>query len=351
MKNSAANSCESWWKAIVDRDKSANGLFFYAVTTTGVFCRPGCSSRLPNRKNVEFYTSCKDAENAGYRPCKRCIPCADSKEHEIEKKIIRACRCIEKSETPLRLKDLATKASLSPYHFHRLFKKIVGGTPKQYSSIHLSNRFKENLKTSQSVTDAIYSTGYSSSSGAYDKRKNRLSMPPKVYKNGAAGVIITYGLAECFLGWVIVAATERGVCSIEFGDDPAILPKQVQSRFPKAQLQKAGEGFAALIKEVVQFIQSPGQGINIPLDIQGTAFQQRVWNVLRQIQPGETLSYSEVAERIGNPNAVRAVATACASNKLAVVIPCHRVISKTGKVSGYRWGVERKQLLLEAEKR
>ena len=341
---------ESRWNAIVNRDQNADGVFCYAVKTTGVFCRPSCSSRLPNRENVEYFDTCKEAESAGYRPCKKCNPTANTKSEETEQKIIRACRSIEASDTPLKLNDLAKEAKLSPYHFHRLFKKIVGVTPKQYSSSHQSHRFKENLTTTQSVTDAIYTAGYSSSSGAYNKRQDHLAMKPKAYKNGAAGITITYGLAECFLGWVIVAATERGICAIEFSDDPKTLPQQVQSRFPKAQLQKAGSGFVALIKEVVDFIKTPGSNFTIPLDIQGTSFQQQVWNVLRQIKPGETLSYTEVAESIGNPNAVRAVATACASNKIAVVIPCHRVISKDGKISGYRWGVERKKMLLEAER-
>jgi AraC family transcriptional regulator, regulatory protein of adaptative response / methylated-DNA-[protein]-cysteine methyltransferase len=341
---------EGRWNAIVDRDQNADGVFYYAVKTTGIFCRPGCSSRLPNRENVEYFDTCKEAEAAGYRPCKKCTPTTNTKSEEIGKKIIRACRSIEQSDTPLKLNDLAREAQLSPYHFHRLFKKIVGVTPKQYSSSHQSQRFKENLKTTQSVTDAIYTAGYSSSSGVYNKRQEQLAMKPKAYKNGAAGITISYGLVECFLGWIIVAATERGICAIEFGDEPKTLSQQVQDRFPKATLQKAGSGFVALIKEVVDFIETPGSNFTIPLDIQGTAFQQQVWNILRQIKPGETLSYTEVAEKIGNPNGARAVATACASNKLAVVIPCHRVISKDGKISGYRWGVERKKMLLEMEK-
>ena len=335
---------------MVDRDQNEDGSFYYAVKTTGIFCRPSCPSRAPNRENVEcFYTS-KDAASAGYRPCKRCNPTASTRQEETEQKIIRACRSMEQSDTPLKLNDLAKEARLSPYHFHRLFKKMVGVTPKQYSSSHQSHRFKESLKRSRSVTDAIYSAGYSSSSGAYNKRQDHLAMQPKVYRNGAAGITISYGLTECFLGWLIVAATERGICAIEFGDDPKTLPQQLQRRFPKAELQQADSGFITLIREVVHFIKTPGSDFSLPLDIQGTVFQQQVWNVLRQIKPGETLNYTEVAEKIGNPSAVRAVATACASNKLAVVIPCHRVISKDGKISGYRWGVERKKMLLETER-
>ena len=269
---------------------------------------------------------------------------------EQEQKIIHSCRILEESETSLKLEELAAQVNLSPYHFQRLFKKIVGVTPKQYALRNQSRRFQKSLKTSPSITDAIYSAGYSSSGGAYDKTQDQLAMKPKVYRKGAVGVNIIYGLAQCFLGWIIVAATDRGICAIEFGDAPDALPAQVQNRFPKAQLKEADSCFKTLIKEVVDYIKSPRGDFKIPLDIQGTAFQQQVWNILRQVKPGETLSYTEVAERIGKPKAVRAVASACASNKLAVVIPCHRIISKAGKTGGYRWGIKRKRMLLESEK-
>ncbi len=343
------NTDEARWNAVSENNSSADGAFYYAVITTGIYCRPSCRSRLPNRANVEYFTTCDDAEAAGYRACKRCRPTETSKAEETEQKIIHACRIIEESETSIKLDELAAKVNLSPYHFHRLFKKIVGVTPKQYAARHQSRRFQENLKTSPSVTDAIYSAGYGSSGSAYDKKRDQLAMKPKVYRKGADGVTITYGLAQCFLGWVIVAATDRGICAIEFGDDSDTLPGLVQARFPNAQLNKADIGFKTLIKEVVDFIESPEDTFQVPLDIQGTAFQQQVWKVLRQIKPGETMSYTDVAERMGKPNAVRAVASACASNKLAVVIPCHRVISKTGKTGGYRWGTERKESLLESE--
>lgn len=337
------------WKAVVDNDSSADGTFYYAVKTTGVYCRPSCTSRLPNRSNIEYFRSCVDAETAGYRACKRCKPTTNSKAQEIEEKVIQACRIIEASETNIKLDELAAQVNLSSYHFHRLFKKIVGVTPKQYALRQQSQRFQKSLNTSPSITDAIYSSGFGSSGSAYDKTQNQIAMKPKDYRSGAVGVTITYGLTCCFLGWVIVAATDLGICAIEFGDDPDELPDQVQDRFPKAQLKKAETGFDSLIKQVVDFIKAPEDTFQLPLDIQGTAFQQQVWNILRHIKPGKTLSYSEVANQIGNPRAVRAVASACASNKLAVVIPCHRVISKDGKVSGYRWGAERKKMLLESE--
>jgi AraC family transcriptional regulator of adaptative response/methylated-DNA-[protein]-cysteine methyltransferase len=272
-----------------------------------------------------------------------------SKAEEIEQKIIRACRIIEESETSIKLDELAAQVGLSHYHFHRLFKKIVGVTPKKYGARQQSQRFQKNLKTSPSVTDAIYSAGFGSSGSVYDKNQDTLAMKPTVYRKGGDGITITYGLAQCYLGWVIVAATDRGICAIEFGDDPDTLPEQVQARFPNAQLNKADTGFKTILRDVVDFIESPKDTFRVPLDIRGTAFQQQVWEILRQIRPGETMSYTAVAERMGKPNAVRAVASACASNKLAVVIPCHRVVSKTGKTGGYRWGPERKKRLLESE--
>jgi len=343
------NSYEARWKAVSENNSNADGAFYYAVITTGIYCRPSCRSRLPNRSNVEYFTTFDDAEAAGYRACKRCRPAATSNVEKTEQKIIHACRIIEGSETPIKLEELATQINLSPYHFHRLFKKIVGVTPKQYASRRQSQRFQKNLKTCPSITDAIYSTGYGSSGSAYDKNRDQLAMKPKDYRKGAEGLSITYGITQCFLGWVIVAATDRGICAIEFGDSSDTLPEQVQARFPNAQLRTAGIGFKTLIKEVVDFIESPKDTFQIPLDIQGTAFQQQVWEVLREIKPGQTMSYTDVAKRIDNPNAVRAVASACASNKLAVVIPCHRVISKTGKTGGYRWGTERKERLLDSE--
>ncbi len=337
------------WSAVSSKDKAADGRFYYAVKTTGIFCRPSCSSRLPNRENVEFFISCKEALDAGYRPCKKCRPTGNTIQEVDEQKIVKACRLIENNNTIPKLADLAKEAGLSPYHFHRLFKKIIGVTPKQFAASHRSNRFYNSLKSGHSVTEAIYDAGYSSSSGAYNKNQDQLSMKPKEFRAGAQGFVIQYGTTECMFGWVIVAATDRGICAIEFGDDPDMLPQQLKNRFPKATITKGGSGFTRVIEGVVNFINEPHCNFNLPLDIQGTAFQQKVWNILRKIEPGQTMTYTEVAEKIGNPKAVRAVATACASNKLAVVIPCHRVISKDGKLSGYQWGVGRKKMLLENE--
>ena len=339
------------WQAVVGRDKAADGYFYYAVITTGIFCRPGCSSRLPNRENVEYFENGAEAERAGFRPCKRCNPTGETKDEVIEKMIVGACRKIEQSKKTIKLATLAEEAGVSSYHFHRLFKKIVGVTPKQYGVSHQSFRFREKLKSNESITDAIFDAGYSSTSGVYTPKRDHLAMKPKEYKAGGKGIRIQYGIAKCNMGWVIVAATDRGICAIEFDDDASALPPQIQKRFPNAILEQAGVGFTSLIEAVTRFIQTPEDRCTLPLDIQGTAFQQKVWNVLRKIKPGKTMSYTEVAEKIGNPQAVRAVATACGSNKLAVIIPCHRVISKDGKISGYRWGVERKMALLKNEKK
>ena len=238
---------------------------------------------------------------------------------------------------------------MSQYHFHRLFKKIVGVTPKQYQVNLRSNRFQRGLTKDQSITEAIYEAGYGSGSGAYSKHHDKLAMEPKIYRNGAKGITITYGITQCFLGRVIVAATERGICAVEFGDDDSKLLDYIRERFPKAGFEKGGSGYISLFKRVVEYVEHPNQKFDLPLDIQGTVFQQKVWNVLMTIKPGQTMSYSDVAEQIGNPKSVRAVAAACAANKIGVVIPCHRVLGKDGTISGYRWGIERKKRLLENE--
>jgi AraC family transcriptional regulator of adaptative response/methylated-DNA-[protein]-cysteine methyltransferase len=337
------------WDILVRREAAVEDVFYYAVKTTGVFCRCGCASRLPNQENVEFFDTCKDAELAGYRPCKRCQP-GNLPSHEAKETIIvEACRRIEQTETPLKLQSLAAESGISAGHFHRLFKKIVKVTPKQYAAIVQSQRFRKSLKNGQSVTEAIYDAGYSSSSRAYEKSQERLAMTPRVYKNGGTGLSIQYSISECSLGLIVVAATDLGICAIEFGDDQETMVEQLQASFPKATLRAAGKDFSSVVRDVIVFIDTPTKDLKLPLDIQGTAFQKRVWTALREIQPGTTSSYGEIAERIGRPQSARAVANACASNTLAVAIPCHRVVRGDGKISGYKWGVQRKRLLLDRE--
>jgi AraC family transcriptional regulator of adaptative response/methylated-DNA-[protein]-cysteine methyltransferase len=247
------------------------------------------------------------------------------------------------------LAELAAKAAMSPGHFQRVFKGIVGLTPRQYAATHRTQRFRAGLRAGDSVTEAIYSAGYGSSSRAYEGVARRLGMSPAKFRNGAPGQAIRYAIAKCYLGFVLVAATGKGICAIEFGDDRDALSAQLRDRFPKAEVRLADKDFASTVDAVVALLENPARGLNLPLDIQGTAFQQRVWSALQDIAPGQTAPYAEIAERIGSPAAARAVAAACASNRLAVAVPCHRVVRADGDVSGYRWGVDRKRELLRRE--
>jgi AraC family transcriptional regulator, regulatory protein of adaptative response / methylated-DNA-[protein]-cysteine methyltransferase len=334
---------------LMKRDRKAEGAFFYAVKTTGVYCRPTCASRLPNRPNVRFFQTTTEAEEAGFRPCKRCQPEASSPREEQVQLMTRLCKLIETAETPLSLKDLATVAGLSPYHLQRLFKAIVGVTPKGYAIAQREQRVRDRLQSGTSVTQTIYDVGFGTSSQFYTGAIAMLGMAPSHYNAGATDVKIRFAIERTSLGWLLVAATERGLCAIEFGETPEALTERLQARFPHAQWQEADPTFSHWVSQVIALIERPDRGLDLPLDIQGTAFQQRVWKALQAIPPGTTVSYTEVARQIDQPTAVRAVATACAANTLAVAIPCHRVVRSNGDLSGYRWGLERKRALLERE--
>jgi AraC family transcriptional regulator of adaptative response/methylated-DNA-[protein]-cysteine methyltransferase len=334
---------------MLNRDQRADGAFLYGVKSTGVYCRPTCSSRLPNRENVVFFRSFSAAEEAGFRPCKRCSPReASAREHQM-KAIIRACKLIEESEEHPRLQNLAVAVGLSQSHFHRLFKEIVGVTPREYSTAVRMDRLKSGLTQGSSITESIYDAGFGSTSRFYEGSKNLLGMTPGTYKNGAAGLRIHVAVAISFLGWVLVAATDRGICAIELGDTPQSLLERLRLRFPKAELRQDDSGFADVVSRVAAFIEAPASGLAVPLDIQGTAFQQRVWKALQGIPASSTKSYAEIAAQIGKPTATRAVGRACAANRLAVVIPCHRAVRSDGGLGGYRWGMEPKRRLLERE--
>ncbi len=340
---------EARWEAVKRRDRSAEGTFFYSVATTGVYCRPSCAARLPRRENVAFHPTCEAAERAGFRPCKRCRPNGPSQAERHAASVARACRMIEQAEEAPTLDALAKAAGLSPFHFHRVFKEITGVTPKAYASANRARRVKAELGTGASVTQAIFGAGYNSNSRFYEKATAMLGMKPSDYRAGGRHADILFAVGECSLGSILVAATKRGVCAIEFGDNPAALVEGLQDRFPKATLVGGDAAFEQLVARVVGFVETPGQGLDLPLDVRGTAFQQRVWEALRQIPAGRTASYADIAERIGRPSAVRAVAGACAANPAAVAIPCHRVVRTDGALSGYRWGVARKRELLARE--
>ena len=349
--NDSAVLDEQRYEAIRRRTIDNRDTFFYGVMTTGVYCRPGCSARTPNRENVIFFESPKQAEQQGYRPCRKCRPELKRGSEAKEKMIINACRRLQQDETQPRLETLAVEAGLSPSYFHRLFKKIVGITPRQYYLNHRTDRLRQNLADGEDVGAAIFSAGYSSLSGAYNPNDDRLAMTPKTFQQGGHNVRIVYGSSSCYLGIVLVAATGRGICAVELGKSEEQVCANLYKRFPRAEIEQGGSEFEDLIKAVVDHIDHPSQKFDLPLDIQGTSFQQQVWQALRTIRPGDTASYSEIAEQIGKPSAARAVAGACASNKIAVLIPCHRVLAKDKKISGYRWGRERKRLILEKEKK
>jgi AraC family transcriptional regulator of adaptative response/methylated-DNA-[protein]-cysteine methyltransferase len=337
------------WALVVARDASADGRFCYSVSTTGVYCRPSCPSRAANPRNVRFHDSIADAVAAGFRPCRRCRPDEPSSATRQAGLVANACRSIEAAEEPLRLDGLAAAAGLSPHHFHRLFKSVTGVTPRDYAKAHRAGRMRERLVEAGSVTEAIYDAGFNASSRFYEQSHAMLGMTPTAYRAGGTGVAIRFAVGLCSLGSILVARSDRGICAITLADDPSVLVRDLQQRFPRAELIGGDDAFEELMAQVVGLIEAPDAANNLPLDIQGTAFQQRVWQALRDIPAGTTATYGDVAQRIGAPSAVRAVAGACAANRLAVAIPCHRVVRTDGSLSGYRWGVERKRMLLDRE--
>lgn len=337
------------WEAVVRRDHAAAGEFVYAVATTGVYCRPGCAARRPRRENVRFYASCADAESAGFRPCRRCRPQESTLAERHARSVAAACRLAETAEETPSLDALAQVAGLSRFHFHRVFKAVTGVTPRAYAVACRADRTRQALCTSRTVTDAIFEAGFNSSGSFYAEAREMLGMAPAAFRGGGAGETIRFAVGECSLGSILVAATAKGVCAIRLGDDPAILARELEDRFPRADLIGADEAFESLVARVVGFVEAPGQGVDLPLDIRGTTFQRRVWQALRGIPAGTTATYGAIAERIGSPTAARAVASACAANPLAVAIPCHRVVRRDGALGGYRWGVERKRALLARE--
>jgi AraC family transcriptional regulator of adaptative response/methylated-DNA-[protein]-cysteine methyltransferase len=347
----ASDARDDWWSAVVGRDAAFDGKFLFAVRTTGVYCRPSCGARTPNRDNVRFFDDAAQAEAAGYRACRRCRPLGKSLNERRSEAVAAACRLIGAAETAPDLATLAAAAGMSPHHFHRVFKQATGVTPKAYAAGVRAERARSALQAGETVTAAIYDAGYNASSRFYEEADRRLGMPPRSYRDGGRGASIRFAVGETSLGSILVAATDAGVCTIELGDDPSVLVDRLQERFSHADLRGGDEAFETLVAQVVAHVEDPSCALSLPLDVRGTAFQQRVWRALRHTDPGETLSYAELARRIGEPRAVRAVASACASNEIALAIPCHRVVRSDGTLSGYRWGVERKGELLRREGR
>jgi AraC family transcriptional regulator, regulatory protein of adaptative response / methylated-DNA-[protein]-cysteine methyltransferase len=340
------------WNALIHREKRADDAFVYSVKTTGVYCRPSCPARLARRENVAFHLTPKDAERAGFRACKRCKPNDPSAHGEQAAMVATACKLIvdaADSGAPLSLEALAASIGMSPWHFHRVFKSMTGLTPKTYAAAHRAKRVHQELSRRGTVTSAIYNAGFNSNGRFYAESNKRLGMKPTEFKAGGEGATIRFAVGECSLGSILVAASELGICSISLGNAPGTLVKELQDRFSNAELIGGDKRFERTVAQVVAFVDKPSMGLELPLHVQGTAFQQRVWKALCEIPCGATCTYSELARKLGQPNATRAVAGACAANTLAVAIPCHRVVRVNGSLSGYRWGVERKEKLLNAE--
>ena len=339
------------WARVLARDRSTDGDFYYSVATTGIYCRPSCPSRTANPKNVRFHDSIADAEAMGFRACKRCRPDQATADVQNAETVARICRLIERAEEIPPLDVLAKAAGLSPGYFHRVFKAVTGVTPKDYATANRADKVRRELGRSTTVTEAIYDAGFNSNGRFYEQSDQMLGMTPTDYRAGGANAEMRFAVGECSLGSILVAKSEKGVCAILLGDDPDALVHDLQDRFPRAQLIGGDAEFEKLVGRVVGLIEAPRLGLDLPLDIRGTAFQQRVWAALREIPPGTTTTYGDIARKIGAPKSIRAVAGACAANALAVAIPCHRVVKSDGALSGYRWGVERKRALIDREVR
>ena len=345
----AATVADPRWAQIAARDPRADGSFVYAVKTTGVYCRPSCGARPARPENVAFHATAAEAERAGFRPCRRCRPNEAPLPERQAALVTELCRFIAAAEQPPTLDQLAARAGLSPHHLHRLFKRVTGVTPKAYAAAQRAQRVRDELARSQSVTAAIFDAGYNSNGRFYAEADGVLGMTPSRYRAGGADTEIRFAIGACSLGAILVAQSARGVCAIALGDDPDALARELQDRFQNARLIGGDAAFERVVAQVVGFVEAPALGLDLPLDVRGSAFQQRVWQALRELPAGTTASYADVAARIGAPTAVRAVAQACGANPLAVAIPCHRVVRTDGALSGYRWGVARKRALLARE--
>jgi AraC family transcriptional regulator of adaptative response/methylated-DNA-[protein]-cysteine methyltransferase len=337
------------WTAVQQRDAGADGEFWYSVRSTGVYCRPSCGARPALRKNVAFHDSREAAEQAGFRPCLRCKPDQPPLAERQAALVAQACRLIDEAEEAPDLDSLAVAVGVSRFYFHRMFKAVTGITPKAYANAARARRVQAGLAGQASVTEAMYAAGFNSSGRFYAQSPAVLGMTPTAFRAGGVGEQIRFAIAECSLGPILVASTVQGICAILIDDDPDFLVRDLQDRFPKAELIGAEPEYEQVVSRVVGMVEQPSVGLDLPLDVRGTAFQQRVWQVLRSIPSGRRVTYAELAELAGVPRGARAVASACAANAIAVAIPCHRVVRNDGSISGYRWGVDRKAALLNRE--
>jgi AraC family transcriptional regulator of adaptative response/methylated-DNA-[protein]-cysteine methyltransferase len=342
---------EARWQIVLAREVCGNERFVYAVRSTGVYCRPGCPSRRPRRENVEFFPVPDAAERAGFRPCRRCRPQAARAASPQIEMIGRACRAIaDKADAPLTLAALGEQLHASPFHLERTFKRFLGITPRQYADAVRLDRLKSSLRGDRDVTSALYDAGYGSSRGLYERAPGQLGMTPATYRRGGRGMEITFTTAQSPLGRLLVAATQRGICAVSLGDSDESLEQGLKTEYPEAGLRRDTSRLRLWVRALVAHLCGTEPHLDLPLDVRATAFQWRVWQELRKIPYGETRSYAQIARALGRPKAVRAVAHACAANPAALVIPCHRIVRDNGDPGGYRWGADRKRMLLSRER-
>jgi AraC family transcriptional regulator of adaptative response/methylated-DNA-[protein]-cysteine methyltransferase len=350
MKQAAAQKLADWqWQAVATKNRELDGVFFFGVGTTGIFCRPSCSSRQPKRENVSFFITANDAKNAGFRACLRCKPLEAEIHDPAPELIANAFRSLKGKEFEVAtVEDLATGLNVSSGHLQKTFKNVLGVTPKEVMDMFRLDSFKTGVRESD-VTTSLYDSGFGSSRSLYEKAGERIGMTPAIYKKGGKGITISYTIADSPLGKLLVASTDKGICAVSFGDNEDELKRELEQEFFAADINEDDKGLNNAVDSILRGLNGERSILALPLDIRGTAFQMRVWSELRKIPYGETRSYKEVAENIGDPNAVRAVARACATNPVALVTPCHRVVASNGKLAGYRWGIERKKQILETE--
>jgi AraC family transcriptional regulator of adaptative response/methylated-DNA-[protein]-cysteine methyltransferase len=350
MQTSQVLMDEVRWQAVLAHEMSANEGFVYAVKSTGIYCRPWCPSRRPRRDNVVFYPAPVAAEQAGFRPCRRCRPLQPRPQPPQLDMIRRVCRAIDQHlDSPPKLDELGREVATSPYYLQRTFKKLLGITPRQYADALRLERFKGSLRNGAEVTPALYDAGYGSSSRIYERAPQQLGMTPATYKKGGAGMRIGYTMVRSPLGRLLVAGTERGICAVSLGDNETELDAGLHAEFPRATIQRDDLRLRQWVTALVSHLEGESPHLDLPLDVRATAFEWRVWQELRRVPFGSTRTYSEIAKALGQPRAVRAVANACGANPAAIVIPCHRAVRKDGSIGGYRWGAERKKMLLQRE--